>query len=123
MDTSNRRKGTRTQAWQDISATIKIFDTCISDSRRSYLIKGSVDNIGSTGMFLKTDDFIPVPAKANITIHFDPYSDSKDYSLKISGETVRVTMDGVGIKFTAIDLSELQKCIIHRMNSHITVEA
>jgi hypothetical protein len=33
-----------------------------------------------------------------------------------SGKTVRSGKNGVGIKFTAIDLSKLQKCIIHKIN-------
>jgi len=67
-------------------------------------------------MFFNTHEFIPVPGKAEITIQFDADSASDDLAVDASGETVRLTKQGVGIKFTDIDMVKLQKCIINKMN-------
>lgn len=79
-------------------------------------MKGTVGNLGSNGLFLKTFEDVPVPARADITINFDPNSHAAGLYLKASGETVHSTGDGVGIKFTSIDVSKLQQCIIEKMN-------
>lgn len=120
MDFSNKRNGIRSLVWQDTEATLTVIDSSDLGTRRPISINGIVDNIGSNGMFLKTTDFIPVPSKADIIINFDPNSNSKDYSVIASGETIRVTKNGVGIKFSSIDISELQRCIINKINDHVT---
>ena len=79
-------------------------------------VKGSVGDLGSSGMFLITPDPVPVPAKAEIIIDFEPNSKTSHCQVTAFGETVRSTHEGVGIKFTAIDLSKLQQCIISKMN-------
>jgi len=44
-------------------------------------------------MFLITPEIVPVPAKAEITINFDPASkQSSNLKLTATGETVRATM-------------------------------
>jgi hypothetical protein len=119
MDFSNKRNSTRGRTWQDTEATLTVIDSSDFGTRKTISINGIVDNIGSNGMFLKTTDFIPIPSKADIIINFDPNSNSKDYSIIASGETIRVTKKGVGIKFSSIDISKLQRCIINKMNNHI----
>lgn len=86
------------------------------DKRQFLTIKGKVENLGANGMFLLTDERVPVPAIAEITINFDTSSNLPDLLMTASGKTVRLSKNGVGIKFTAIDLSKLQKCIIHKIN-------
>jgi len=117
----DRRKSIRTKAGKDTRASVNIFNSNGYDSQQSYLIRGYVENIGPGGMLLKTHEFIPVPAKADMIINFDSKHNSSEYSLNASGETVRITDDGVGIKFTSIDLAKLQKCIIHKINQDITL--
>lgn len=116
MHNTNYRKVTRSQAWPDTEATIKVTDTLILDSRSVLTFKGSVGDLGSSGMFLITPDVVPVPAKAEIIIDFDPGSRSSKLKITAIGETVRSTNEGVGIKFTTIDLAKLQQCIISKMN-------
>ena len=119
MNFSNKRNSTRNRVWQDTEATIKMIDSSDFGSRTTISIRGIVDNIGSTGMFLKTNDFIPVPSIADIIINFDPNSNSENNSIIASGETVRVTKNGVGVKFISIDSFELQRCIINKINNHV----
>ena len=79
-------------------------------------VKGIVDNLSTGGMFLKTREVVPVLSKAEIIINFDPASGSSDLSVKAYGETVHQAENGIGIKFTSINLAELQQCIVKKMN-------
>jgi hypothetical protein len=113
----NYRKVTRSQVWPETEATLKLADTYSKNSRSFITIKGSVSDLGSSGMFLITPEIVPVPAKAEITIDFDPASKkSSDFKMTAIGETVRLTQEGVGIRFLSIDLVRLQQCIISKMN-------
>jgi len=116
MTAANRRKNKRSQVWSDTVATLKVEDLLSSDSRGQITVKGSVKDLGSNGMFLETSEAVPVPARTEIIIDFDPQSRVSQLSLKAFGETVHLSRTGVGIKFLSIDISKLQKCIIGKMN-------
>jgi len=116
MSEENHRQYSRKQVWQDTEATIKVNDPFSDGSRKTINIKGIVANLSTGGMFLNTKEPVPISSKAEITINFDPDSGSSDLSVKAYGETVHAEENGVGIKFTAIDMSELQQCIIKKMN-------
>jgi len=120
MSFSKKRRTTRSKVWQNTEATIKVSDPNDFSARRTISIKGNVDNIGSSGMFLRTTEYIPVFSKADIIINFDPNSNSRDYSISALGETIRVTKNGAGIKFLSIDMSKLQQCLINKMNDHVS---
>lgn len=116
MNEENNRKFLRKKVWDDTEATMKVDDPFSSGSRQTITIKGIIGDLSTGGMFLKTQDSVPVSSKAEIIINFDPASSSSDFSLKAHGETVHITENGVGVRFTTIDLEKLQKCIIKRMN-------
>jgi hypothetical protein len=111
-----KRKDTRSGVWPDTDATIKVQENMTSNKIDYLTFKGKVENLGSSGMFLLTDELVPVPAIAEITINFDSASSKSDLWMTASGKTVRSTQKGVGIKFTSIDLTKLQKCIIKNIN-------
>ena len=111
-----KRKYTRSSVWENTDATIKVPDDMLQKKRQFLTVKGKVGDLGANGMFLLTDERVPVPATAEITINFDTSSNLPDLLMTASGKTVRLSENGVGIKFTAIDLSKLQKCIIHKIN-------
>ncbi|MFP3980774.1 MAG: PilZ domain-containing protein [Desulfobacterales bacterium] len=119
MEKSGREKkqtrdNTRTRVWEDTSAIVKVADP-YSQSREVLTVKGRVADLGGTGMFLVTGDPVPVPAEAEISIDFDPDRPSL-LRVHARGQTVRTSADGVGIRFTDIDLNRLQQCILARMN-------
>jgi len=116
MSDANRRKNTRSRVWPDTEGTLKVEDLFSSDRRGHLTIKGIVKDLGSNGMFLQTSELVPVPARAEIVIDFDPQSSSPSLSLVALGETVHMTRTGVGIKFLSIDVAKLQQCIIGKMN-------
>jgi hypothetical protein len=113
-DSAGHRKNTRTQVWPDVKATLKINDPHGS-GRKTFTFVGRIGDLGGMGMFFITRESVPVPAKAEITVDFN-LGKKSDMVLSARGETVRKTSEGVGIKFTDIDLSHLQKCILARMN-------
>ncbi len=117
MPESNCRKMTRSQVWPETEATLKLSDVFSQRPHSFITIKGYVSDLGASGMFLITPETVPVPAKVEITINFAPdTTQAKDFTLTAMGETVRVTHEGVGIRFTSIDLARLQQCIIAKMN-------
>ncbi len=116
MNDVNNRKYSRKKVWHDTEATIKLDDPFSGGARKTMTIKGIVENLSTGGMFFKTAESVPVLSKTEIIINFDPASSSTDLSVKAYGETVHAAENGVGIKFTSIDMAELQQCIIKKMN-------
>jgi len=116
MNYEDNRKTSRKIVWDDTEATIKVDDPFSSGSRQTITIRGNVGNLSTGGMFLKTQEPVPASSKTEILINFDPTSASSNLSVKAYGETVRSVETGVGIRFTTIDITELQQCIIKRMN-------
>jgi hypothetical protein len=116
MNDENNREFTRKKVWQDTEATIKVNDPFSGGSRKTMSITGIVDNLSTGGMFLKTEESVPISSKAEIIINFDPASTSSDLSVKANGNIVHTAENGLGIKFTSINMTELQQCIIKKMN-------
>ena len=114
FDTRHHRKNTRSAVWPDVKATLKMTDP-YSAKHKVLTAVGRVGDLGGAGMFVFTRDNVPVPVKAEITIDFDS-GKTPDLVLTARGEVVRRTSEGVGIRFTAIDMAHLQKCILARMN-------
>ncbi len=73
-----KRKYTRSSVWENTDATIKIPDDMLHKKRQFLTVKGKVENLGANGMFLLTDERVPVPATAEITINFDTSSNLPD---------------------------------------------
>jgi hypothetical protein len=116
MENGYGRKVTRSPVWPETEAMLKYSDAFDMKAKRDLTIQGGVGDLGSSGMFFLTNEIIPLNAAVEITINFDPKSSSPDSSLSASGQTVRTTPEGVGIKFTSIDLKKLQKCIVSKIN-------
>lgn len=116
MRKTNKRKTTRSQTWPDTKATIKVEDAYGQGTRSRLTVTGTVQNLGASGFFLQTEEIVPLLAKADIIIDFDSESDSSILTVRAAGETVHATKGGIGVRFTAIDLNKLQKCIIGKMN-------
>ena len=112
----NKRKNTRSQVWPDTKVTLKVVEDYGGGSRSNLVISGRVQNLGSNGLFVETNELVQVPAKADIVIDFDPQSDSPVFKIQASGQTVHVSKGGIGVRFTNIDLNRLQKCIVAKMN-------
>ena len=111
-----QRSATRSQAWPETEAYIKFIFPNGNQAIKHFKAFGHVIDIGSCGMFLKTEDFIPVSTNLEITICFDSNADTPDLSINARGQAVRSCREGVGIRFTSINLVQLQKCLIAKIN-------
>lgn len=116
MDSKQRRASTRSRVWSDTRAVISFADPTQPDKRSSVSLKGKVRDIGSNGMFLEVREHVAANTDLHIEIFFDPGSHVSSLPIKARGKIVHSKKDGVGIRFTAIDLSRLQKCIVEKMN-------
>jgi hypothetical protein len=111
-----KRRSTRSNVWPDTDATIKVQDPRGINKSQHLTVTGKVENLGSRGMFFITDEFVPISGFAEITIHFDSNICESVPLVQASGRVVRLAEKGVGIKFTSINLKELQKCILKKIN-------
>lgn len=112
----NKRKNTRSAVWEDITATVHVDDQLSSIKKPKLKVHGRVRDIGAYGMFLVVGERVPVGAKADIMIDFNPRQPGRS-TLAAEGKTVRNDPEGIGIRFTRIDLAKLQQCILDRMNT------
>ncbi len=112
----NKRKNTRSIVWEDITATVQVDDHLSSIKKPKLKIHGRVRDIGAYGMFLVAGERVPIGSKAEIMIDFNPRQPGRS-ALAAEGKTVRNDSEGIGIRFTRIDLAKLQKCILDRMNT------
>jgi len=96
-------------------------DPYASESRRKIKIKGSVENISSSGLFFNTFEYIPDTGSADILIDFDPNANSSKFWLKVTGKIIRTERSGVGIQFTSIDIMKLKQCIINKLNKRVKI--
>jgi hypothetical protein len=64
--------------------------------------QGNVENLSMRGMFLVTDERLPVDDMVDITIALS--GTSPEVSLTINGKVCRVTDEGLGFTFEKIDL-------------------
>mgnify|MGYP001068248752 CR=1 FL=1 len=111
-----RRASTRSQVWPDTEAIVEITDPMSASGRGKLRVRGNVKDLGSYGMFFETQEYIPSNVEVEVEIIFDPNSRVSNLLIKAIGKTVRRTSEGIGIKFTKIDLSRLQRCIMEKMN-------
>ncbi len=111
----NKRKNTRSAVWEDITATLEVDDPFDPRGRTRLTVKGRVKDIGAEGMFFISSENIPVDAKAEIVIDFNPGQPGA-WTVAAKGKTVRKAPEGVGIRFSSIDLRKMQRCIMERMN-------
>ncbi|MFP4531825.1 MAG: PilZ domain-containing protein [Desulfobacterales bacterium] len=116
MPKKYKRSSTRSQVWPDTQAIVTATDPLSPSGRGAIKIDGNVKDIGSLGMFLITKEYLPNNDDVEIEIIFDPDSQVSNLNLRATGKTVHRTHEGIGIKFTSIDLSRLQKCIVEKMN-------
>lgn len=114
MTGSNKRSNTRSRVWPDTLATVKLKDPYDTEGRSVITICGTVADLGSEGMFVKTDEAVAVPSSAEITIDFNPDRPGT-ICVHAMGRAVRSADNGIGLKFTTIDVQRLQKCILERM--------
>ncbi len=111
----NRRKNTRAAVWDNVVASVEIDEPYKQKGKGKVTIKAPVRDIGSKGMFVVSEESVPMNAKAEISIDFDSRRPGT-LTISAQGKTVRRSDDGFGIQFKKINLKHLMECITGRMN-------
>ncbi len=65
-------------------------------------LTGTVENLSLNGVFVKTDEKLPVDEQVHIDVTLSGIS--PDLVLSLSGVVVRVTEEGMALKFQKVDL-------------------
>lgn len=68
---------------------------------------GKVENLSLRGLFVKTDQKIPLNETVTISLSFT--GSNADLSLGMEGKVVRVTDDGIGLNFKKVSIDSLEK--------------
>jgi len=70
---------------------------------------GTVENLSLKGLFVKTDQKIPLNETVNISLSFK--GNKGNLSLGLDGRVVRVTEEGIGLKFGKISIDSLESTL------------
>ena len=101
-----QRVATRNEVWPETEAVVKNFNR---------VLRGHVRNLGSRGMFLVTEQKLPIKSRLEIRIIFHTGA-ARDLTIDARGEAIWRSREGVGIRFTEIDVAKLGDCIIQMLN-------
>jgi Tfp pilus assembly protein PilZ len=70
---------------------------------------GTVENLSLKGLFVKTDQRIPLEETVNILLTFS--GSNGNVSLTLEGKVVRITEDGIGLNFKKISIDSLEQTL------------
>ena len=112
---TEKRNATRSRIGGKFEAEVQYRDPY--DNQRSNIItaRGRIDDLGSKGIFLSTGDEVPLEKSLDIRILFEPMVPD-GLSMKARGVAVRKTPEGVGIKFTDINVGRLGECVMEMLS-------
>lgn len=110
-ETKKNRKTTRNTMWSDTMVKMSYRTRYGKGSNSMIKTSASVENLSSKGMFVLTDDVIPVNTELDLQIQFN-----NTISLNAIGKILRTDKRGIAIVFTEIDTIKLGECIMDRLN-------
>lgn len=79
----------------------------VSHSGRSFT--GTVENLSLKGLFVKTDQQIPLDETVGVVLSFA--GSNGNLSLSLEGKVVRVSEDGIGVNFKKISIDSLEETL------------
>ena len=72
---------------------------------RDVIFRGEVENLSLKGLFVRTDQKIPLHEKVDVSMHF--HGSSSELSFSLEANVVRATDEGIGLNFRKIDIDSL----------------
>lgn len=72
---------------------------------RGITFTGEVENLSIKGLFVKTDQKIPLSERVDVSMFF--YGSAAELSFSLEANVVRVTDEGIGLNFKKIDIDSL----------------
>ena len=112
---NEKRSTSRNKVWPETEAVIKYRDPIASRPNTIEILKENIANLGSRGMFIKTNEHLALNTELDILIDFNP-GKSPGISLKAEGVVLRAENKGVAIQFTKINTQELGDCIMQKLD-------
>ena len=110
-----KRKSTRNKVWPETEVHVKFRDKTALKANSIVRIKAGVDNLGSTGMFVRTEELVPTGTEVELTIDFNPGGKPANY-IHAAGKVVRMEKNGFAVMFSKIDTHALGECIMAKLN-------
>lgn len=111
-----KRKNTRNKVWPETEVHVKYRDKAALKSNSIMSFKAGVDNLGSNGMFIKTEEVVVTGTEMELKIDFNP-GKKPPIVIHAEGEVLRVEKNGFALKFTKIDIHALGECIMTKLNT------
>lgn len=109
-----KRKHERNKVWPDTVATLEYTDTPEDSHLSGLAITSRVDNLSVSGMYVFTEERIPLDREVSITIDFEPGRQPPNM-IQAIGVVVRQDDQGLAIQFTEIDAQFLGQCILAKL--------
>lgn len=72
---------------------------------RGVTFKGEVENLSLKGLFVRTNQKIPINEQVDVSMFF--YGSSSELSFSLEANVVRITDEGIGLNFRKIDIDSL----------------
>lgn len=72
---------------------------------RGVTFKGEVENLSLKGLFVRTDQTIPLGEEVDVSMFF--FGSSAELSFSLEASVVRATAEGIGLSFRKIDIDSL----------------
>lgn len=109
-----KRKYERSKVWPETEAILEFSNTEAAQAGGLVTIKSRVDNLSVSGMYVFTDEQIPLDNAVSITIDFEPGREPPNI-IQAVGIVVRQDDGGIAIQFTDIDSQLLGQCILSKL--------
>lgn len=72
---------------------------------RDVTFRGEVENLSLKGLFVRTDQKIPLHDKVDVAMFF--HGSTSELSFSLEANVVRTTEEGIGLNFRKIDIDSL----------------
>ncbi len=113
---NKQRKNTRNKVWPETEVHVKFRDKSALNSNSIMSFKAGVDNLGSNGMFIKTEEIVATGTEVELKIDFNPGGRPPIF-LHAEGSVVRLEKNGFAVMFTNINVKHLGECIMAKLNA------
>lgn len=111
-----KRKYERNKVWPETEAHLEFTDKTAAHPEDTVLLKTRVDNLSVSGMFVITQEQIPVDTDVFITIDFEPGGQPPNV-VRATGTVVRMDEAGLAIQFKDIDAQRLGESILAKLRA------
>jgi hypothetical protein len=111
-----KRKSTRNKVWPETEVQVSCRNVSGANASALMRFKAGVENLGASGMFIKTEEVVVTGTFVELKIDFNPGARPPIF-IHAEGHVVRTEEKGFAVKFSKIDAKALGECIMMKLNS------